>query len=58
MSLQGVVTCTRANGCNVCTCLGHRDYIRAHAYGHTEQCKDDKHTIKIKSWVLARLTGP
>lgn len=32
--------------------------LRAHAYGHTEQCKDDKRTIKIKSWVLARLTGP
>lgn len=32
--------------------------LRAHAYGHTEQCKDDKRTIKIKSWVLERLTGP
>lgn len=32
--------------------------LRAHAYGHTEQCKDDKRTIKIKSWVRARLTGP
>lgn len=32
--------------------------LRVHAYGHTEQCKDDKRTIKIKSWVLARLTGP
>lgn len=32
--------------------------LRAHDYGHTEQCNDDKRTIKIKSWVLARLTGP
>lgn len=32
--------------------------FRAHDYGHTGQCNDDKRTIKIKSWVLARLTGP